>query len=92
MDYAMHKTITETRNKQLTQLLIMGESLPGSELLDEGGVQTLIKFNAAGFAPLSFRGGKSRKHKNRKTRKNKNKKSRTRKLNKNCNHNGCKYH
>ena len=92
MDYAMNMPITETRNKQLTQLLIMGESLPGSELLDEDGVQTLIKFNSAGFAPLSFKGGKSRKQKNRKTRKNKNKKTRKRKLNKNCNHNGCKYH
>jgi hypothetical protein len=91
-NYDMKRPITETRNKQLTQLLIMGESLPGSELLDENSVQTLIKFNDAGFAPLSFKGGKSRKQKNRKTRKNKNKKTRKRKLNKNCNHNGCKYH
>lgn len=89
MEYTNKNVVDE---EKLKKLLIMGESLPGSELLDEGGVQTLINFNAAGFAPLSFKGGKSRKQKNRKTRKNKNKKTRKRKLNKNCNHNGCKYH
>ena len=82
--YANESTINKN---QLKKLLIMGESLPRSELLSETNIQALIKFNENGFAPLSFKGGKSIKRKNKKTRKNKNKKTK-----KHCNHRGCKYH